>query len=409
MSRYHEADATDAYESFHFDSEHSDRVLLRIPKVKNDNKEENDAASAKEKKNLAALGEAEGMAHTGFSQAIRDKYFGKAIYQVGFAIWAASTIGLIWLAMYLARDQQRPVLGGCVLGLAWAHCGFLQHHCGHVAVSGKRSIDFLLQTFFEGFLKGGSARWWRNRHNKHHAQPNRIGVDGDLATTPLFAWDQKLAKKCFSWSLAIQQYTFLPFLAAYVPVFFYTTKRFMWRKGYYDELGVMLLHWYVVGCYFNLTGMWGDVSYWRQWFVLYSVGYSFQGVYLGFFFGLNHYAEARMEGNNTSWPRWQTTTAVNWGIPNKDKNGKVTTLQHCQGWFWAVASGFLNLQVEHHFFPQMPPFAYVFAQPEVERFCKGHDMPYRNLSFLGACGKMFGGLRDTGIEALAARKAKKNE
>jgi hypothetical protein len=101
-----------------------------------------------------------------------------------------------------------------------AHLWFL----GHVAVSGKRSIDFLLQTFFEGFLKGGSvstaelphfklmrrfdvlsvcvcyqARWWRNRHNKHHAQPNRIGVDGDLATAPLFAWDQKLAKKCFSW------------------------------------------------------------------------------------------------------------------------------------------------------------------------------------------------------------------
>jgi hypothetical protein len=38
-----------------------------------------------------------------------------------------------------------------------------------------------------------------------------------------------------------------------------------------------------------------------------------------------------------------------------------------------------SLQVEHHFFPQMPPFAYVFAQPEVEAYCKEHGMPYRNL------------------------------
>jgi len=291
----------------------------------------------------------------------------------------------IWLAMNLARDYNRPVLGGVILGVAWAHCGFLQHHCGHVAVSGTRSVDFLLQTFFEGFLKGGSARWWRNRHNKHHAQPNRIGVDGDLATTPLFAWDQKLAKKCFSWSLAVQHLTFLPFLGAYVPVFFYTTKRFMWRKNYFDEIGVVLLHWYVVALFFNLgginTGMVGgsttvktETQYWHQWAVLYAIGYAVQGMYLGFFFGLNHYAEARMEGNNTSWPRWQTTTAVNWECCEG-----TSSYATAKAWFWAVTSGFLNLQVEHHFFPQMPPFAYVIAQPEIEAFCKKHDMPYRNL------------------------------
>ena len=129
-----------------------------------------------------------------------------------------------------------------------------------------------------------------------------------------------------------------------------------------------------------------------------------KGMYLGFFFGLNHYAEARMEGNNTSWPRWQTTTAVNW-----EAHRGTGFLSHANAWFWAVMSGFLNLQVEHHFFPQMPPFAYVLAQPEIEEFCKKHKMPYRNLSFFEACTKMFGGLRDTGIEALAARKKAKAE
>ena len=27
-----------------------------------------------------------------------------------------------------------------------------------------------LQHLFEGLCKGGSASWWRNRHNKHHAK-----------------------------------------------------------------------------------------------------------------------------------------------------------------------------------------------------------------------------------------------
>jgi hypothetical protein len=59
------------------DSEHSDRVLLRIPKV-NDKRDDTSAST----KTTSAMGEAEGMAHTGFSQAIREKYFGKPIYQV---------------------------------------------------------------------------------------------------------------------------------------------------------------------------------------------------------------------------------------------------------------------------------------------------------------------------------------
>ena len=85
------------------------------------------------------------------------------------------------------------------------------------------------QHFFEGLLKGGSASWWRNRHNKHHAKTNVLGEDGDLRTTPFFAWDMTLAQKVPDWSLKTQAFTFLPALGAYVFVFAYTV--FVWVMG----------------------------------------------------------------------------------------------------------------------------------------------------------------------------------
>merc|ERR1711959_871063 len=73
-------------------------------------------------------------------------------------------------------------------------------------------------------------------------------------------------------------------------------------------------------------------------------------------------------------------------------------------WFHCVSSGFLNTQIEHHFFPQCPPFAVPYLQRDVERFCHDQGIPYRSLSFWDASCKMFGGLRDTGRETLLGRK-----
>lgn len=86
--------------------------------------------------------------------------------------------------------------------------------------------------------------------------PNKIGVDGDLNTTPLFAWDQTLAKKCPSWALKIQHVAFIPFLALYVPIFWFFTKLFMIKKKYYDELGAVCVHYYLAYCFFGLDNLW---------------------------------------------------------------------------------------------------------------------------------------------------------
>lgn len=387
MSQYHGADATDAFEAFHADSEWAYRILKTLPKV--------------EKPSIPEHPES----MVAFQLEMRKKHFEpvgmRRWYNFLYVVWALAVIAFVVGGAAIATLWNCPVLGGCLAGIGWAHCGFVQHHAGHVAVTGRRSYDFLIQTFFGCLVEGGSSRWWRYRHNSHHAMPNKIGVDGDLRTTPLLAWDQVLAKKCPSWALRIQQYTFFPVLAIYVPILQYATKAWAWKRSHFDEIGVMFLHFALAWWWFVLRNTNTNSSSWEEWnacvwvmFVYYSSGYALKGIYLGYFFGLSHFAEDRVEGNTTSWAAWQTQTAVNWGIGS---------------WVAAVASGFLNLQIEHHLFPQCPPFAYVALQRDCERYCaeKGHR--YVKYTLWEASCHLFKGLGDTAVEALSLRKASKEQ
>jgi len=466
MSRYHMSDASDAFDAFHGDSEWAYKMLKTMPKIQEGEYTEVKPAIASGLSINSAINPPEGstISHTAADlidlkavpkeptsptpstastaptegekgneeyvakveipeqaeaivnlyREIREEFYGKSVYRWLFVAWGGFTLLFIFTCMVLARDYHCPVIAGVIIGVLWSQCGFLQHHSGHVAFTGIRKYDFLAQTFWESVVKGGSGRWWRNRHNKHHAMPNKIGVDGDLNTTPLFAWDQKLAKKCPDWALKIQHIAFIPFLGLYVPIFWFFTKIFMLKKKHYDELGAVLFHYYIAYLWFfgsesaqKVYGLKRDgglndpevyhASAMWDFCVLYAVGYAFQGMYLGYMFGLNHFAEERIkdeEYRTLSWGRWQAATAINWS---------------CDNWFWTVASGFLNLQIEHHFFPQCPPFAYYYVAPRVKAFCKKNDIPYRELTMYGASCKLFGGLKETADVALAERDARRAE
>ena len=80
----------------------------------------------------------------------------------------------------------------------------------------------------------------------------------------------------------------------------------MLRRKHYDELGLVFLHHYIVALWFAPN------EQWKEMLIMYCVGGVLQWIYLVVFFGLNHFAEERIENVHVSWPRWQAMTAVNW-------------------------------------------------------------------------------------------------
>ena len=84
-------------------------------------------------------------------------------------------LGNSWLQLLLAA----------LLGLVFAHFGFLGHDAAHrqIFVSGKANhrAGLVLGTLFSGM----SLVWWNSKHNKHHQAPNQISKDPDIEPSVL--------------------------------------------------------------------------------------------------------------------------------------------------------------------------------------------------------------------------------
>lgn len=104
--------------------------------------------------------------------------------------------------------------GLAMLGLAQGRCGWLMHEGGHYSLTSSIPLDRAIQVLCYGVGCGMSAAWWRNQHNKHHATPQKLGMDVDLDTLPLVSFNKaiaamrpKFANK--SW-LRLQAFLFAP-------------------------------------------------------------------------------------------------------------------------------------------------------------------------------------------------------
>lgn len=357
-------DATSSFETFHGHNKKAEIILRALPEMK--------------EKPADVPEQAEGHAEELSKYLV--KWREEGLFEprpVASGLYGLATVAVIVASVVMAKDY--PLVAGLAVGAAWAHCGFLQHMGGHREMG---AISFPWQHFFEGLLKGGSSSWWRNRHNKHHAKTNVIGEDGDLRTTPFFAWDPTLAQQVPDWSLKTQAFTFLPALGAYVFVFAYTVRKFAVVKKLWLEVFLMMAHYALF--FFGLRaagcGFGPAMTY-------YCTGYAFQGIYLGFFFGLSHFAVERVPSTAT-WLESSMCGTVNWAGSSA---------------FAGYVSGFLNVQIEHHMAPQMPMENLRLIRADCKDMAKKFKLPYRELSFVAAVKLMMGGLWKTGRDELKRR------
>ena len=361
---YNNLDATDVFHTFHSKSKKAFALLKALPVLETTPyKEDNDD----------------------FIQMIK-KWNDAGLYKTNyyeFIIWGSVVCGITLLGLYI-QMLGYPIWGGIITGIGWTHCGFVQHHAGHIGFTGNTKVDHFTQDLFEGLLKGGSGSWWRNRHNKHHAMPNSIGYDGDLRTTPFFAWDDVLVKKVPTGLLRVQHILVFPMLVLYVPLFIVSTKLFMMRKKKRFEMFLVGLHFYLFSRFNRNTS---------HFVLFYCIGYALQGLYLGLMFSINHMAMPRIPNISDDWFDRQLISTCNWNTDSKIS---------------MYISGFLNLQIEHHIAPQMPPENYYLIRKDIEALAKKKGIPYRKYTFWeGLCLFVYT-LKETADKELSLRYRKRN-
>jgi fatty acid desaturase len=107
--------------------------------------------------------------------------------------------------------------------------------------------------------QGISVLWWKDRHNKHHANSNTLGQDPDIDSLPVFLWDES-DRATFAarfggsvpWWAAYQHLYFLPVVSLLQVVWNAASIGFVLRprqnpskvlRGAYKyELATLLLH-----------------------------------------------------------------------------------------------------------------------------------------------------------------------
>lgn len=373
---YFGQDATEAYGAFHSGSKKAAELLMALPKVR--------VADATPEATPTSLTEPVPAITKEFRELrVKWKKEGLMNGRIGMELLLFSVILAMMSASFFLLHLGFVVCSGLMMGLAWAQCGFLQHNFGHLEVFQKHpSWDRTGNLIVEGLFKGGSGSWWRNRHSKHHAKTNIYPHDSDLRTTPLFAWDEQLAMKCPKWLAGWQHILFVPILAMYVPVFFVTTKRFMFVKRKYFEMFLSAMHYvvFISLLFYTMPDLsWAGVAGW------FYVGYAIQGMWLGFFFSLSHFAlpVVHDEKDDTDWVTMHCKGTLDWG-------------EEWHGWDWLA--GHLNYQIEHHLVPEMPTYNYRMIQGDVRALCEKHGVEYNEMTFWDSVCLNFGTLKTVGAK-----------
>lgn len=76
------------------------------------------------------------------------------------------------------------VMAAILMGLFWQQFAFIGHDCGHMysaRTHAKAGINIHYLGALVTFFNGISVAWWKATHNIHHAVPNTVDCDPDIA------------------------------------------------------------------------------------------------------------------------------------------------------------------------------------------------------------------------------------
>ena len=288
-------------------------------------------------------------------------------YARAFAIIALTGAAVV-TAMFLWSDQWWLLALAPVLAVVSTQLGFLGHDLGHRQVVRSPRTSNRLGLVCGNLLGGMSYHWWVVKHNAHHAHPNDLATDPDVAVGAL-VWDadQAAQRRGFAgWLTRHQAVLFFPMTMLEAFHLHVVSVVEMFRPGVPHRaaesalLGAHLVA-YVALLATTLT--------WPQALAFLAVHKTLQGLYLGLSFAPGHKGMPVMDAAQAADPLLR----------------QVLTSRNLRGSrFLDAALGGLNYQIEHHLFPNMPRSSLRRAQPIVRGFCESRGVTYTEVPALAS-------------------------
>lgn len=275
----------------------------------------------------------------------------------------AVVAGLVFL-----HDSWWALLLAPAFAIVSTQIAFFAHDAAHRQIAhGGRAIAALCLVH-GNLLNGLSYGWWLAKHNAHHAHPNDLETDPDVAVGAfVFDSDQASARRgVAAWLTRHQAGMFFPMLTLEALNLRVSSVRAVLRPGlrYRKIEGLLLL-----GHLTLYLALLISTLNWAQALVFLVIHQALFGVYLGCSFAPSH------KGMPPLTPEQAVDPLLRQVLSSRNVRG---------GHFLGVALGGLNLQIEHHLFPSMPRPNLRRAQPVIQRHCRDRGISYSEVTLLSS-------------------------
>lgn len=292
----------------------------------------------------------------------------------GGAITGFVLLGQSWFQLLIAA----------ALGILFTQVAFLSHEAAHRQILTSGPANDRLARLLGNGIVGMSYSWWMTKHTRHHANPNRVGKDPDIAADTISFLDEDAAnaRGIQRWITQRQGWLFFPLLTLeglnlhYLGVRHLTGRQPV--KGRWTEIGLLLTRFAVV---------------WTPVFVFLPVGmaFAFLGVQLAVF---GVYMGASFAPNHKGMPIIAPDARLDFF------SRQVRTSRNVGGGWWATwLMGGLNYQIEHHLFPNMPRPHLARTREIVIAQCTARGVPYTETTLLRSYGIVIAYLNRVGLAA----------
>jgi fatty acid desaturase len=272
----------------------------------------------------------------------------------------------------LIGDSWWQLLVAAGLAVLFTQTAFLGHDAAHRQIFRSGRWNDWTSLVIGDLFVGMSYGWWKHKHTRHHANPNKEGLDPDIDLPVISFTPEQAAKRrnpVTAWAVAHQGAFFFPILLLEGLSLHASSVRRVFSREHIDRRWVEILFLVVrLGGYLTLV------------FLVLSPGiaFAFLGVQLGLF---GFYMGVAFAPNHKGMPL----------VPRDAKfdflRRQVLMSRNVRGTkFLDVALGGLNYQIEHHLFPSMPRPHLRRAAPIIAAYCRERDVTYTQTGLFESYG-----------------------
>lgn len=287
---------------------------------------------------------------------------------LGHAVTLSTLFVGVVVGLALTRDGWWFLAFAAPAAFLSGQLGFLAHDATHNQVLGSSRRNYVLSVLLFNLVLGGSRGWWADKHNVHHAQPNRLGTDPDIegGVIAVTAEQTEQAPRMARLFMRHQARAIWPLMSLgalqiHVDSVVFVVRRAL--RNALQEAALLVAHYTVyLGGLILLLGV-------GRGLLLAVVHQMLLGVYLGCAFIPNHTGMTALQPEeHADFLRRQVLTA---------RNIRASRVAD-------YLFGALSCQIEHHLFPAMPRCRLREAAPIVRQFCRERGIAYHETGVVTA-------------------------